>query len=84
MKAQNNKNLNTFQRLMVIIVPIIVMLLIASVVMCLAFSFLPMSINSIVHTGNVTIYMALGTTLLAVVGIIFSIVSKDKESDKEE
>ncbi len=83
MKNQS-KNLSAFQKLMVVFIPVIVMLLIASIVMCLAFSFLPMPINSIIQTGNVTIVMALSATILAILAIVFAFVSKDIESKEDK
>ena len=59
MKTKMNGKYTGFQKIMIIILPVIVLLLVASIVMCLAFSFLPMSIREIINTGNATIILSI-------------------------
>lgn len=81
MKTKMSCKYNGFQKLMIIILPVIVLLLIASIVMCLAFSFLPMSIREIINTGNATIILSILSSVLAVFGIIFAFFSKGGDSE---
>ncbi len=74
-----------FQKVMIIFVPIIVLLLIASIVI-----FMAMMIThnfggfGFFSPGNIVIIMALCSSVLAIVGIIFAIVSAGREDDDEE
>ena len=81
MKTKMNGKYNGFQKAMIIILPVIVLLLIASIVMCLAFSFLPMSIREIINTGNATIILSVLSLVLAVLGIVFAFFSKSDDSE---
>jgi cytochrome b subunit of formate dehydrogenase len=81
MKTKMSGKYNSFQKLMIIILPIIVLLLIAAIVMCLAFSFLPMSIREIINTGNATIILSVVSSGLAVLGIAFAFFSKSNDSE---
>ena len=72
-----------FQKIMIVIVPIIVFLLILAIVMCAAFTFLPMRVGQILGVGNVTIVMGIVSSVLAVFAIICSIIAKDAD-EKEE
>ena len=81
MKTKMNGKYNGFQKAMIIILPVIVLLLIASIVMCLAFSFLPMSIREIINTGNATIILSVLSSVLAVLGIVFAFFTKSDDSE---
>jgi hypothetical protein len=76
--------MNTFQKVMLFIIPIIVLLLISAIVMCLALIFLPLHGGFYFQTGNLTIIMALCSAVLAIVGIVFSVVVKGNDDDEEE
>ncbi|MBQ5398100.1 MAG: hypothetical protein IIU14_01545 [Ruminococcus sp.] len=78
------KKYSGFQKAMIVIVPIVVLLLIAAVVMCFAMILLPMPGGFRFTTGNVTLVMALGSTALAVVGIIFAIFSRGGDDEEED
>lgn len=78
------KKYTGFQKAMIIIVPIVVLLLIAAIVMCFAMLFLPMPGGFLFTTGNVTLIMALCSTALAVVGIIFAVFSKENDDEESE
>ncbi len=78
------KKYTGFQKAMIIIVPIVVLLLIAAIVMCFAMLFLPMPGGFLFTTGNVTLIMALCSTALAVVGIIFAVFSKGNDDEESE
>ncbi len=81
MKTKMNGKYTGFQKIMIIILPVIVLLLVASIVMCLAFSFLPMSIREIINTGNATIILSILSSVLAVLGIVFAFFSKSDDSE---
>lgn len=80
------KKYSRFQKAMIIIVPIVVLLLIAALVMCFAMMLLPMPGGFLFTTGNVTLVMALCSTALAVIGIIFAVFARggDDEEEAEE
>lgn len=80
LKTRNNKY-SLFQKIMIVVIPIIVLLLIAAVVMCLAFSFLPMSASDFTHTGYLTVVLAACSAVLAIVGIIFAVFNKGKDDN---
>ena len=82
MKTQSGKNLSVFQKLMVIFIPLIVLFLIASIVMCFAFNFLPMSFDDFINTGYMTIVFSAFSALLAIVGIILAVFNKGKDEDE--
>lgn len=73
---------SAFQKLMIIIVPIVVLLLITAIVMCAAFTFLPMRAGQIVDVGNITMIMGAIASALAIVSIVFSIIAKDNEEEE--
>ena len=81
MKTKMNGKYTGFQKIMIIILPVIVLLLVASIVMCLAFSFLPMSIREIINTGNATIILSILSSVLAVLGIVFAFFAKSDDSE---
>ncbi len=81
MKTKMSGKYNGFQKLIIVIIPVIVLLLIASIVMCLAFSFLPMSLRDIINTGNATIILSVVSSALAVLGIVFAFFSKSNDSE---
>ncbi len=74
---------STFQKFLLIALPVIVLLLIASIVMCFAFSFLPMSVHDIVKTGNITIVLSVVSSALAVIGIVFAVIGKGGSDSAE-
>lgn len=81
MKTKTNGKYSGFQKFIIIIIPVIVLLLIASIVMCFAFSFLPMSIREIINTGNATIVLSVVSSVLAIFGIIFAVFTKSGSSE---
>lgn len=83
MKTKGGKSLSLFQKMMVIFVPIIVLLLIAAIVMCFAFNFLPMSAHDFLSTGYLTIAFSTVSSLLAIAGIFLAVFNKGKDSDGE-
>ena len=84
MIAEKISRLSRFQKVMVIVIPIIVLLLIASVV-TFAAMFITHNFGGfgIFSPGNLVIVMALCASALAIIGIIFAIVSADKDDDEE-
>lgn len=82
MKTNSGKHLSVFQKLMVVLIPIIVLLLISALVMCLAFIVLPMSSADFLNTGNLTIVFAAISAFLAILGIVFAIFNKGKDDDE--
>lgn len=83
MKNNAKKKYTGFQKFLIVFIPVIVLLLIAAIVMSLAFTFLPMGGSSILTTGNLTIVMALGSAVLAIVCIVFTIINAGKDNDGE-
>ncbi len=73
---QTKTKYTKFQKVMIVIIPVIIFLLISAIVMCAAFTFLPMSGGQILDVGNTTIVMSIISTVLAIVAIIFSIIAK--------
>ena len=69
---------------MVIIIPIIIMLLIASIVTLCAMYF-TRNFNGFgfLSPGNIVIIMASGSALLAIVGIILSFITVGREPDDD-
>ncbi len=84
MKNIKLKELTLFQKVMIVCVPVIVLLLIASVVMFLAMM-LTHNFNGFgfFSPGNIVIVMASCSSVLAIAGIIFSIFSAGSDSDDE-
>lgn len=76
---KTNKQYSGFQKIMIIIIPIIVLFLVTAVGMCLAFSFLPMSNIQILNTGYATIVLSSGSALLAIAGIILAVFNRSKD-----
>ena len=76
--------LTTFQKAMIVFVPLIVLLLIAAVVLCLGFTFGAHTGKAIIETGNLTIYMAFGAALLAIVALVFTFISAGKEKEPDD
>lgn len=84
MKSNSVKKYSPFQRVMIIIIPIIIMLLIASVVTLAAMYFTHnFGGFGLLSPGNIVIVMASCSTVLAIVGIIFAFVSAGKGSDDD-
>lgn len=84
MKTKSGKNYSGFQKVMIIIVPLIIMLLIASLVTLGAMYFTHnFGGFGIFSPGNIVIIMALCAAVLAIVGVIFSFVTVGKEPDDE-
>ena len=83
MMTEKMRGLSKFQKVMVVVIPIIVLLLIASVV-----TFAAMMIThhiggfGIFSPGNIVIVMALCASALAIIGIVFAIVSADKDEEE--
>ncbi|MBR1731080.1 MAG: hypothetical protein IJ725_01430 [Ruminococcus sp.] len=85
MKTNSFKNFSTFQKVMIIIVPIIVLLLIASVVTLIAMYFTHnFGGFDFLSPGNLVIIMASCSSILAIIGIIFSFVTVGKESEDSD
>lgn len=78
------KKYSGFQKMMIVIVPIVCLLLIAAIVMCFAMLFLPMPGGFLFSTGNATLIMSLCSTALAVVGILFALFSKGNDGEEDE
>ena len=84
MKTKSEKKYSPFHKLMIIIVPLILMLLIASVVTLFAMYFTHnFGGFGFFSPGNIVIIMASCSSLLAIVGIIFAFVAAGKESDDD-
>ncbi len=83
MKNSGISKYNKLQKVMIIIVPVIVLLLLVSIVMCAAFSILPMPVKAVVSTGNLTIILAGCSTVLAVLGLVFTVFTKSGDNDEE-
>ncbi len=86
-KTNRFKEYSTFHKIMIIIIPIIVMLLIASIVTLGAMYFTHnFSGFGFFSPGNIVIVMASGSALLAIIGIIFSFITvgKEPEDDTDE
>ncbi len=82
MKSKSFGKLDLFNKIMLIIVPIMVLLFIVAVVMCVAFSVLPMPANKVVGTGNLTIIFSASSAGLAIIGILFALFSKSGDKDE--
>ncbi len=82
MKINNFGKMDLFHKVMLIIIPVMVLLFIVAIVMCVAFSVLPMPVNKIVTTGNLTIILSACSALLAITGILFALFSKDNDGDE--
>ncbi len=80
---KTNKKYSAFQKTMIIIIPIVVLLLIAAIVMCAAFSFLPMSNSDFMNTGYITIIFSITSAVLAILGIVFAVVNKDMDDEQD-
>lgn len=80
-RMMKTKKLSKLQKLMVVFIPLIVLLLIASIVMCAAFSFLPMPASNIVSTGNLTIAFAGASAMLAILGLVFALFGEDADEE---
>ncbi|MBR2108622.1 MAG: hypothetical protein IJ932_01555 [Ruminococcus sp.] len=84
MKTKSAKNYSSFQKVMIIIVPLIIMLLIASLATLGAMYFTHnFGGFGIFSPGNIVIIMALCAAVLAIVGVIFSFVTVGKEPDDD-
>ncbi len=85
MKEQKTTKYSAFQWVMIIIIPIIVLLLIASLV-TLAGMFITHRFGGFefLSPGNIVIFMASFSTVLAIAGIIFSIFSRGKDDEDED
>ncbi len=84
MKTKSGKNYSGFQKVMIVIVPLIVMLLIASLATLGAMYFTHnFGGFGIFSPGNIVIIMALCAAILAIVGVIFSFVTVGKEPDDD-
>lgn len=84
MKTKSAKKYSSFQKAMIIIVPLILMLLIASFVTLFAMYFTHnFGGFGFFSPGNIVIILATSSALLAVVGIIFAFVAAGKESDDD-
>lgn len=73
-----------FQKVMIVLIPIIVLLLIASIVMAFAITVLPLPGGFFRGTGNATVVMSFCSALLAIACIVFAIISASKEPDEGE
>lgn len=82
MKTKTAPKYSRFQKFMLVIVPVVILLLIVSIVMCAAFSLLPMPVSAIVSTGNLTLVFAVCSTALAILALLFAIFSKSGENDE--
>lgn len=87
MKIKEIKKLSAFNKAMIIIIPLIILLLIASLV-TLAVMYITRNFGgfSIFSPGNIVIIMALCSAILAIIGIVFAFVSAGKETgdDKDD
>ena len=85
MKTNSAKKYSLFQKVMIVIIPIIVMLLIASIA-TLGAMYLTHNYDGFgfFSPGNLVIVMALCSAALAIVGIIFTFVSVGKEPDEDD
>lgn len=84
MKTKSAKKYSGFQKVMIIIVPLIIMLLIASLATLGAMYFTHnFGGFGIFSPGNIVIIMALCAAVLAIVGVIFSFVTVGKEPDDD-
>ena len=85
MKMEKFKEYSGYQKLMIILIPIIILLLIASIITLAAMWFTHnFGGFGILSPGSIVIVMALCSTVLAVIGIVFAFVSAGKETDEED
>ncbi|MBQ7504354.1 MAG: hypothetical protein IJT79_03450 [Ruminococcus sp.] len=85
MKTKSIKKYSGFQKLMIVIIPLIVMLLIASLVTLGAMYFTHnFGGFGLLSPGNIVIIMALCAAVLAIVGVIFSFITVGREPDNDE
>ena len=77
-KKSNIKKSKLLSRIAVTIIPVVIVTLIASFVMCILY-------NDVPRTGFLTIILALVSTILSFVGVILAIISAvtAPDSDKE-
>ncbi|MCR5653724.1 MAG: hypothetical protein K6F88_07990 [Ruminococcus sp.] len=84
MKQNSTKKYSAFQKVMVILIPICLLLLLASittlVAMCVTQNYGSFGFFSI---GNIVIIMASCSTILAIVVIVVSFVTAGKEPDDD-
>ncbi len=85
MKSKSVKKYSAFQKVMIVIIPIVIMLLIASIV-TLGAMFVTHNFGGfgIFSPGNIVIIMALCSAVLAIIGIVFTFISVGKESDEDD
>ena len=85
MKTNNSKKYSAFQKVMIVIVPIIVMLLIASLVTLGAMYFTHnFGGFDLLSPGNIVIIMALCSSVLAIIGIVLSFITVGREPDNDD
>ena len=85
MKTNSAKKHSGFQITMMIIIPLIVLLLIASLAMLGAmFVTHNFSADGILSPGNIVIVMALCSAALAIIGVIFSFATAGKEPEEDD
>ena len=84
MKTKTEKH-SPFQKLMIVIVPIIVMLLIASIVTLVAMFFTHnFGKFGMFSPGNIVIIMSSCSALLAIAGIVLAIITAGRDPDDAE
>lgn len=77
MKNQKKENKNFFTKIAVAFIPIVVLMIVVSIVLCLAF-------GNNHKLGMLSVEIPLIATFLAFVGIILAVISARIDSKKEE
>ena len=84
MKTKSAKKYSGFQKAMIVIIPLIIMLLIASLATLGAMYFTHnFGGFGLFSPGGIVIIMALCAAVLAIIGVIFSFVTVGSEPDDE-